>query len=75
MRRVAPSPERKTATVHSLAIISRYHISTSALLIHSTNNEKPRVRGRRLRALGPSLLLIVVAVMGKVLVYLWFAGY
>ena len=47
----------------------------SALLIHSTNNEKPRVRGRRLRALGPSLLLIVVAVMGKVLVYLWFAGY
>ncbi len=45
------------------------------LLIHSTNNEKPRVRGRRLGALGPSLLLIVVAVMGAVLVYLWFAGY
>jgi len=60
---------------NSLAIISRYHISTSALLIHSTNNEKPLVRGRRRKALGPLLLLIVAAVIGAVLVYLWLAGY
>ncbi|MFZ8807188.1 MAG: hypothetical protein ACO2PN_03670, partial [Pyrobaculum sp.] len=55
--------------------VNRYHISASAFLIHSTNDkEEPWVRGRRRKALGP-LLLIVAAVIGAVLVYLWFAGY
>jgi len=56
--------------------VNRYHTSASAFLIHSTNDsEEPWVRGRRRRALGPLLLLIATAVIGAVLVYLWFAGY
>jgi hypothetical protein len=55
--------------------VNRY-LSASAFLIHSTNdNEEPWVRGRRRKALGPLLLLIVAAVICAVLVYLWLAGY
>ncbi len=78
MRRVSAvaGAENCGATYCSGISITGYHISMSAFLIHSTNdNEEPRVRGRRRKALGPLLLLIVVAVMGAVLVYLWFAGY
>jgi hypothetical protein len=80
MRRVAPSPSGKLRRYvllcgrheHSYGLLL-YCIYVSVPYTQRTINEEPWVRGRRRKALGPSLLLVVV--VGTALVYLWLAGY